>query len=77
MLAEIGSEGNIPKFIERAKDKNDSFRLMGFGHRVREGESPRGGAAISGRAGEGALWRGARARLSPTLCFIERAKDNK
>lgn len=35
MLGEIGSEENIPKFIERAKNKNDPFRLMGFGHRVR------------------------------------------
>jgi citrate synthase len=31
---EIGTVENIPKFIARAKDKNDPFRLMGFGHRV-------------------------------------------
>ncbi len=34
MLREIGSVDRIPEFIARAKDKNDSFRLMGFGHRV-------------------------------------------
>ena len=34
MLAQIGHKKNIPEFLERAKDKNDPFRLMGFGHRV-------------------------------------------
>ncbi len=41
MLAEIGSVENIPEFIERAKDKNDPFRLMGFGHRVYKNYDPR------------------------------------
>ncbi len=41
MLTEIGSVENIPKFIERAKDKNDPFRLMGFGHRVYKNYDPR------------------------------------
>ncbi len=41
MLAEIETADNIPKFIERAKDKNDSFRLMGFGHRVYKNHDPR------------------------------------
>ena len=41
MLEEIGSVGNIPKYIARAKDKNDSFRLMGFGHRVYKNYDPR------------------------------------
>lgn len=41
MLDEIGSIKNIPKFIERAKDKDDSFRLMGFGHRVYKNHDPR------------------------------------
>ena len=41
MLAEIGSVKNIPRFIERAKDKNDPFRLMGFGHRVYKNYDPR------------------------------------
>jgi len=41
MLAEIGSAENIPKFIERAKDKNDPFKLMGFGHRVYKNYDPR------------------------------------
>lgn len=44
MLAEIGSVENIPKFIERAKDKNDPFRLMGFGHRVYKNYDPRAAA---------------------------------
>ncbi|HBH89427.1 MAG TPA: citrate (Si)-synthase, partial [Hyphomonadaceae bacterium] len=34
MLREIGSVDRIPEFVRRAKDKNDPFRLMGFGHRV-------------------------------------------
>jgi citrate synthase len=41
MLSEIGSVENIPKFIARAKDKNDPFRLMGFGHRVYKNYDPR------------------------------------
>jgi citrate synthase len=41
MLAEIGEPGNIPKFIAKAKDKNDPFRLMGFGHRVYKNYDPR------------------------------------
>ena len=41
MLAEIGSRDNIPEFIARAKDKNDPFRLMGFGHRVYKNYDPR------------------------------------
>src|SRR3954463_10208512 len=41
MLAEIGSVDRIPEFIKRAKDKNDSFRLMGFGHRVYKNYDPR------------------------------------
>jgi citrate synthase len=41
MLEEIGSVKNIPKYIARAKDKNDSFRLMGFGHRVYKNYDPR------------------------------------
>lgn len=41
MLAEIGSVANIPNCIARAKDKNDNFRLMGFGHRVYKNFDPR------------------------------------
>jgi citrate synthase len=41
MLEEIGSEENIPKYIARAKDKNDTFRLMGFGHRIYKNFDPR------------------------------------
>jgi citrate synthase len=41
MLEEIGSVENVPKFIDKAKDKNDPFRLMGFGHRVYKNYDPR------------------------------------
>ena len=41
MLSEIGSVDNIPKFVAKAKDKNDPFRLMGFGHRVSKNYDPR------------------------------------
>jgi len=41
MLEEIGDEKHIDKFVARAKDKNDSFRLMGFGHRVYKNFDPR------------------------------------
>jgi citrate synthase len=41
MLEEIGDVSNIPKFIARAKDKSDAFRLMGFGHRVYKNYDPR------------------------------------
>ena len=41
MLAEIGTADRIPEFIARAKDKNDPFRLMGFGHRVYKNYDPR------------------------------------
>ena len=41
MLHMIGNEKNIPKYIERAKDRDDSFRLMGFGHRVYKNFDPR------------------------------------
>ena len=41
MLDGIGSAANIPKFLARVKDKNDSVRLMGFGHRVYKNFDPR------------------------------------
>ncbi|RTE87366.1 MULTISPECIES: citrate synthase [Gammaproteobacteria] len=41
MLSEIGSVERIPEFIDKAKDKNDPFRLMGFGHRVYKNFDPR------------------------------------
>ncbi|MCH2164308.1 MAG: citrate synthase [Marinovum sp.] len=41
MLKEIGSVERIPEFIARAKDKDDPFRLMGFGHRVYKNFDPR------------------------------------
>jgi len=43
MLDEIGSVDRIPEFINRAKDKDDPFRLMGFGHRVYKNYDPRAG----------------------------------
>ena len=41
MLTQIGSKERIPEYIARAKDKNDPFRLMGFGHRVYKNFDPR------------------------------------
>ena len=41
MLHEIGSLDRIPEYINRAKDKDDPFRLMGFGHRVYKNFDPR------------------------------------
>jgi len=41
MLESIKSKNQIPKIVERAKDPNDSFRLMGFGHRVYKNYDPR------------------------------------
>ncbi len=41
MLHEIGTPDRIPHYIERARDKNDPFRLMGFGHRVYKNYDPR------------------------------------
>ena len=41
MLQEIRTLDRIPEFIKRAKDKNDPFRLMGFGHRVYKNYDPR------------------------------------
>ncbi|HML92223.1 citrate synthase [Methyloceanibacter sp.] len=41
MLQEIGSVDRIPEYVKRAKDKDDPFRLMGFGHRVYKNYDPR------------------------------------
>jgi citrate synthase len=41
MLRQIGDRSKIPEFIARAKDKDDPFRLMGFGHRVYKNYDPR------------------------------------
>ncbi|MGZ8227091.1 MAG: citrate synthase [Methylococcaceae bacterium] len=41
MLEKIGDVSRIPEFINKAKDKNDPFRLMGFGHRVYKNHDPR------------------------------------
>ncbi len=41
MLEEIGSVDRIPEYVARAKDKDDPFRLMGFGHRVYKNYDPR------------------------------------
>ena len=41
MLETIGHKKNISKYIKKAKDKNDTFRLMGFGHRVYKNYDPR------------------------------------
>ncbi len=41
MLSEIGTPDNVAKYVAKAKDKNDPFRLMGFGHRVYKNYDPR------------------------------------
>ena len=41
MLREIGTPDRIPEYVARAKDKEDPFRLMGFGHRVYKNFDPR------------------------------------
>ena len=41
MLEEIGDVSRVPEYIKRAKDKNDPFKLMGFGHRVYKNFDPR------------------------------------
>ena len=41
MLQQIGDKKNIPEYLEKAKDKDDPFRLMGFGHRVYKNYDPR------------------------------------
>ena len=41
MLKDIGSIDRVPEYVRRAKDKNDPFRLMGFGHRVYKNYDPR------------------------------------
>ena len=41
MLEQIGNVNNIPRFIDKAKDRDDPFRLMGFGHRVYKNYDPR------------------------------------
>ena len=41
MLSQIGDVSQVPKFIAKAKDKDDPFRLMGFGHRVYKNYDPR------------------------------------
>jgi len=41
MLNEIRNESRINEYIKRAKDKNDDFRLMGFGHRIYQNKDPR------------------------------------
>lgn len=41
MLDDIGEEDRIPEFVNKAKDPNDPFRIMGFGHRVYKNYDPR------------------------------------
>lgn len=43
MLKEIGTKERIPEYLAKARDKNDPFRLMGFGHRVYKNFDPRAG----------------------------------
>ena len=45
MLEEIGDVSRVGEYIKRSKDKNDSFKLMGFGHRVYKNYDPRSGTS--------------------------------
>jgi citrate synthase len=85
MLGEIGSVDRIPEFIKRAKDKNDPFRLMGFGHRVYKNYDPRAKIMqrtcheVLGRAGHqgrpaAATWRWSwsSVALQRSRIFVER-----
>jgi citrate synthase len=55
MLREIGTPDRIPEFIARAKNKDDPFRLMGFGHRVYKNYDPR--AKVMGKVAKNVLDR--------------------
>ncbi len=66
MLEEIGTRDRIPAFIKRAKDKNDPFRLMGFGHRVYKSYDPR--ATVMQRICEDVLAQ-AGAKADPMLAL--------
>ena len=65
MLHEIGRVERIPEYIARAKDKNDPFRLMGFGHRVYKNYDPR--AKVMQRTAEEVLKSSASPNPSSTL----------
>jgi citrate synthase len=65
MLRQIGSVDRIPEFIERAKNKNSGFRLMGFGHRVYKNYDPR--AKVLQKAAKDVLEQLHADNLSPTL----------
>src|SRR3546814_21062237 len=52
MLHQIGDKKRIPEFIEKAKAKDDSFRLMGFGHRVYKNYDPRAAIMRKSRSAE-------------------------
>jgi citrate synthase len=64
MLTEIGTPDRIPEFIARAKDKDDPFRLMGFGHRVYKNYDPR--AKIMQKTAT-RCWRARRIKDDPLL----------
>jgi len=65
MLKQIGTPDRIPEFIEKAKDKNSGFRLMGFGHRVYKNYDPR--AKVMQKAANDVLEQLGAENLSPTL----------
>jgi citrate synthase len=65
MLRQIGTVDRIPEFIEKAKDRNSGFRLMGFGHRVYKNYDPR--AKVLQEAANQVLEKLGAHNLSPTL----------
>lgn len=67
MLAEIGSVDRIPEYIAKAKDKNDPFKLMGFGHRVYKNRDPR--ATVMKKTCDEVLRELGSSRLNPRNCL--------
>jgi citrate synthase len=65
MLKAIGTPDRIPEFVEKAKDKNSGFRLMGFGHRVYKNYDPR--ATVMQQTAKEVLAQLGAANSNPTL----------
>ncbi|GIT49453.1 MAG: hypothetical protein Ct9H300mP14_13810 [Gammaproteobacteria bacterium] len=53
MLDEIGTRDRITKYLGKAQDPQDNFRLMGFGHRVYKNHDPRAKGDAGGKCHEG------------------------
>jgi len=69
MLRQIGTVDRIPEFVEKAKDRNSGFRLMGFGHRVYKNYDPR--AKVMQQAANEVLAQLHADKLTPTLAVAK------